>query len=874
MAKGIQDLGIGLGYLYKVKPDGVTIVSVEKNTADGVRSIKIAGTNNGPVVAARPAYATITVNSVASAGAITAITIATVNQIGSNINITTSTASVAAGQIADAINAFVPGSGDDYTAQAIGDVVYVFSSPDNGSAANGATISVSATDPSIVTTTTVFTNGSSQNGIYDNTFGYRFYIDADYGSAGYPGGGVATPSSLTYALEITEYMTVRGLQSGIMTVSATIATDAVSGLTRACAITQILLLNQGGAATDVLAFLQTEGFAIGDEVRIAAASPGTQITTIESAPTTTSPIATKNIYLTDDASFTTDEYRSLTLQLRNISGVGLAWVETGRSISDGVITITLADFITTAGSRSLRPKGMYFISDLGDFGTFVTAIDSEKYDTNGMMIRAVPKGYASCWMPSMAAPAVGSRRRYYQNVYTSVTGAIGTAPDTDTVNWTVVVKTNASFYEKQVHAVGLNVLSLLGSWPIVWERDGDNNFISQSYPYYAATTVNAFNAFAWRASNTGSYGNVVIDGIFDCANSDGDVYQNVVTDGGSYDSNTMISGTIVAYNTITGVSSRVYGNYVTNMAYNTVKNGGLIFNNGAAGALFYQIGANTVEGSITNLTSLSAGAKSVEYCVVERGAAIKNSTFAGAAMIRYTTVRSGSVINNCVFSAPTSTSNIEACELMPYSSLTVNDGGARLTGVVLSASMVNLTLAGNPMSNVLFSGSVATITLDAASANSEVKSSTMTFTGSLYNAFVTGISTTGAPTIAITGVISPEGSSMLGTLDLDDAGVFSAGLLTIDPNLQLCGRFILTSTAVRNISEVSGLPTPYEVLFVTSSTNNITFTGTAAATVAGNQIAATAASFIIKAFASGASSMLWMANPYGFNTITRTAVLI
>ena len=55
MAKGIQDLGTGLGYLYKTKPDGTTIVAVEKNTADGVRSMKIAGTNNGPIIAQRPA---------------------------------------------------------------------------------------------------------------------------------------------------------------------------------------------------------------------------------------------------------------------------------------------------------------------------------------------------------------------------------------------------------------------------------------------------------------------------------------------------------------------------------------------------------------------------------------------------------------------------------------------------------------------------------------------------------------------------------------------------------------------------------------------------------------------------------------------------
>jgi len=324
MAKGIQDLGIGLGYLYKTKPDGVTIVAVEKNTADGVRSMKTQGTTNGPVIADRPAVGTIVVNSVASVGSITAITIGGVNQIGANINVSSSTASVVAAQIADAINRYSPVGTDDFTAQAVGATVYVFSPSNTGSTSNGLTITVSATDPSINTSTTPLNNGSSQNAVYDTIFGYRFFIDADYGSAGTPGGGTATPTSLTYAAEITEYITLRGLQSGIFTTTATIASDSITSLTRCSAITQVLVSNQGGAATDVLAFIQTEGFAVGDEIQLSSSAPGTQVPTLEDANVTTSTVGTPNLYLTDEASFVMDSYTSITLQLRNIPGTGLA----------------------------------------------------------------------------------------------------------------------------------------------------------------------------------------------------------------------------------------------------------------------------------------------------------------------------------------------------------------------------------------------------------------------------------------------------------------------------------------------------------------------------------------------------------------------
>lgn len=875
MAKGIQDLGIGLGYLYKTKPDGVTIVAVEKNTADGVRSMKTQGTTNGPVIADRPAVGTITVNSVASVGAITAITIGGVNQIGANINVVSSTASVVAAQIADAINRYSPVGTDDFTAQAVGAIVYVFSPSNTGSTSNGLTITVTATDPSINTSTTPLNNGSSQNAVYDTIFGYRFFIDADYGSAGTPGGGTATPSSLTYAAEITQYITLRGLQSGIFTTTATIASDSITSLTRCSAITQVLVSNQGGAATDVLAFIQTEGFAVGDEIQLSSAAPGTQVPTLEDANVTTSTVGTPNLYLTDEASFVMDSYTSITLQLRNIPSTGLAWVETGRSLADGVITTTVAGIGTLSGSSSLRPKGLYFITDLGDAGTYVQATSSTLISSTGYHIRRVPQNYTGCWRASMAAPTVGQYYRYYQNVYQSVTGAIGTAPDTDTVNWLLIAKTNNVYYQSNANFVGLPPAGLLSNG-FIFERDNLNNFISQSAAHRSSSGVNAYNVFSWRInSSTAVHGNTVIDAVFDCANSDGSIIENTVTANANFSSNVFASGSVLSLNRISG-GAVVTGNFVTAFIGNTIYNESTVTNNGTSGAVFYQISYNDiVGGTITNNTSATAGDKEIVYTRVEKGSAIQNNVFRGNGSIAYCTVKEGSAISGCTLYPYSGTRNLSGVEVSGGATLTIIDAttSSGMNSSIVRGGIVSITPAGFQIIKCAFYNSTLTLTLDGNLENTEIHNSTMTATVSSAGAIVSGVSTTGTPTLFLANVFGNV-SGMEGGLDLDDPAVFAAGVLTIGSNLQLCSSFGFSTTANRNITSIVGLPAFNEVRFYSLSTGNtITFTTTGKATVAGNQIVGSAASYVLASNATGALDQLWM-NKLIVNTVTRASILI
>lgn len=538
MAQGIQDIGNGIGYLYKTLPNGTTIVASERNTVDGARSMREQGTANAPVVAQRPAVGTITVTA-AGADTITAITIAAVNQILLPITVVSAVPSVVAGQIASAINSFTPGLGFNYTAQAVNDVVYVFSPVANGAAANGLTITVSVTVGNVTTTTTALTNGSSDAGTYDSALGYRFYINADYS-------GPATPTSLVNAVEVTEYMTVRGLQTGIVTINSTVATDRLVGLNRSCAITQIIVDTESSAATDILAFIETTGFAEGDEIRLRNTTPS-RVTTVEDAAVTTSPILTKNIYLVDQAPFSLTGRLSISLQLRNDPVIGgFVWVETGRSeVANGVIDVTIAQLNALCGPRQLKPNALYNVTDLGDYGTVVTAISPAEISPQGRMTRRVPKNYVACWQPTLAAAAINSRYRYYNRVYRNTTGAVsvGTDPATDTTNWTLEAITSNTYYGSDVHDVTVNQdagLGIITTWPILSESDNNNNVLSQTETYFNATGINGYEFFQWQLpiGTPTVYNNTVTDSIFEVGNFNCPVYNCTLTNGSQFTLNT------------------------------------------------------------------------------------------------------------------------------------------------------------------------------------------------------------------------------------------------------------------------------------------------------------------------------------------------
>jgi hypothetical protein len=314
-----QFIGNGIGVLYATDASS-NIIMAQANTPDSVRNMRVSGATSAPLAAQRSAVASITIDACPDAGDITDVIIDSVNQIGGSVAVTPGNTYQTALDLSLAINIFTPPTGQNFTAQVIDNVVYVYSIPSRGSETNGLPINISVTIISIQTTTTDFTGGSSQNGIYDTAIGNRFYLNPL---------STATLDDLTGATEITEYIVVRGLNSGIISIDKAVNNYVLTGMTRASAFTQIFL-DTDGSPTGVLAYINPYGYIVGDSIRICQYDIA-RIVTIEDATISTAPIATKNIYLTDTVPFSCTGNKSIELRLQFDSIFGLVWVENGRS---------------------------------------------------------------------------------------------------------------------------------------------------------------------------------------------------------------------------------------------------------------------------------------------------------------------------------------------------------------------------------------------------------------------------------------------------------------------------------------------------------------------------------------------------------------
>jgi hypothetical protein len=339
--KGINDFGNGLGYLYQTALDGTTILSVKENNLEGADIFRRLAVSNAPLSVARSAVGSITITNVAAAGNLTAIAINGVDQIAGAVAITSSTPSVEAALWAAAINGFSPSSGPKFTASAQGDTIYLFSPEQGSEAVNGWGILVVVDVGSITTTTENFVNGSENTGVYDKSTGRRYWIDADYGVAGVVGSTPAQPDVITYALEITKYISKRGLENGFFTDTIVVANDAIDNFERVSAIQTLYIDTEGGAPTDTLIRINPNGYAEGDIIVVRGVSSA-KVTTIVSAPVAsgTSP----NIYLNNDNSWATDgNNASLFLQYKYDAILGPVWLEVTKTNYTSAAILALAN---------------------------------------------------------------------------------------------------------------------------------------------------------------------------------------------------------------------------------------------------------------------------------------------------------------------------------------------------------------------------------------------------------------------------------------------------------------------------------------------------------------------------------------------------
>jgi hypothetical protein len=347
MSKGIQDLGIGLGYVYITEPDGSTVLFTVDNTCDNVRNVvKPMAVASAALSANKSGIAEITIDAVSGTGNITAINVGGVNQIASVINVSGKTNVEVAEEVRNAINAYSP-AGVEYRSITDQNVIKLMSDESAGSSVNGDSVALVSDDPAnIIYTATPVDGASSTDKIYDESCGYRFFIDADYAAATGPGDcacageGVAEEGDLTKAIEITDYLIIQGIQTNLRTVEISVTSGYVS-VDRQALLGYINLDTESMSATDDLDTIDSTTYSDGD-ILVLYGTDVSRVITVKNA--------VDNIFLQGGIDFETgDTVEALGLQKRDNAFYEIFRTKNTFAIADGSITeIKLAnDVIST-----------------------------------------------------------------------------------------------------------------------------------------------------------------------------------------------------------------------------------------------------------------------------------------------------------------------------------------------------------------------------------------------------------------------------------------------------------------------------------------------------------------------------------------------
>jgi hypothetical protein len=494
----INKLGSGVGYIYATLPSTTTIVAAEKNTAIGVRNMRALGAVSAPIAAAKSSVGTIKITN-AGTGSITFITINAVNQIAAAVPVVTGDADQTALDLSIAINSYTP-TGYVFTAEAIGDTVYIYSTPEDGAAVNTLTITIAVSNLSTTTTTTAFEGGSSQGGIYDTTIGLMFYLD--------PTANAAPNTVAITAQDVSAYMIVRGLQTGIYTDTMSVnALCQLTNLVRCSAITNIKIDTFGGGAAYNLEFIDPTNFVQGDVIRFVQEDASRVVTLVDAANATTSPVT--NIYLTNTDPFVCQGNKSIELRLQYDNVLGPIFVENSRSFTPAPNILTVAQMLALMSAGQVQVGQNYLLTDAaisnpGIAGVQVQGISSTTVSSAGEALFYLPDyqnvstnfgGVYNALMPSVTA---GFFYAYGNVMYVNNTGSfLSTPPPSDAVNWTFVAITNPA-YQKETHSVQYNIFTN----QITKREDARGNIV---------TGVNACLNFQWGNAQVSN--NIIQGGI-------------------------------------------------------------------------------------------------------------------------------------------------------------------------------------------------------------------------------------------------------------------------------------------------------------------------------------------------------------------------
>jgi len=462
---------------------------------------------------------------------------------------------------------------------------------------------------------------------------------------------------------------------------------------------------------------------------------------------------------------------------------GLGAVTINANVGFTSLTVAAMQALILAGT--VLPGAFYLITDanLTDGGLVVQGTSTTTISVGGKGLFLNPDyqnvggNNVGVWNGGLVGLVAGTSICIWDGIqYESVTGNVGTQPDGDAVNWLPLAKSVANTYILECDDIRYDV----SIDRLLYRADKRGNEVE--YTIYKGS--NSLEKLQWGAYNEsfptgpiGCYGNKVLSGGFiDCLNQGGRArcIDNIVLSSGAIDANTN-QGDLVE---------------------NSVNEAGILNALTHAGSTY----RNTIIQASTVSLNTQSAAGSFEDNVVSGGSSVQADSNAGA------------ISSNILESQSTILAGSNLGTIGPGN----DNGGNHLTSGTLVAT--NQTVTGNFNGNVIKSSAAISIAQNESIVAGNFLHSAGTISVNINQSRIERCEIGNQQAVVIT---SPNTLARLNyrvlagfsnweeTLDLSDAGIWAANVLTIPLTFAHVGIFKL-SNANKTVSSIVNLPIAHD----------------------------------------------------------------
>ena len=488
------DLGSSVGLIYAVRNGDIH--SVTKNTKMGVRKMKSLGLESRTLGRGRRGTFTIEIGEITGSGSVTQVLVNAVNQITGTINYEVGEESDLAAAIALSISTTIAGSGQDYVAQSVGNLIVGYAPVGAPPTINGHVVAVANSGDITITATNV-EGVPDTTQVYSTVDGYRFYLNPNIN---------ADPMSIVGADEITNILVPQTLDGALPSATVTLS-SGIAVVPRVSAISFARLEAQTGN-DDTCIGINPVGYADNDLVFASALDEDNAITFQESG--------SGNLQLKGGLDYISASNVGQALLLRHHEGVFYEVMRAADPASEALIEITHGQGLAAISANQVIPGAKYLITDRGHRGLILTGVTTNRFSLEGQFIAAVPDyqnttgNFIGDWHEGLT-PSVNQIVAYGAGLqYVNTTGNnTSSNPQTDTTNWTLLPRATSTDYVVEIHDVRFNY----NSDRVVFRADQRGNTVELSdaarQAFNILDGVNTLDFFWWGKTNAN--GNTLID---------------------------------------------------------------------------------------------------------------------------------------------------------------------------------------------------------------------------------------------------------------------------------------------------------------------------------------------------------------------------